>query len=162
MSFRSRLLLFFTIIVVVPMGAVALVLFSITSQSEIGKADARIAEGLRVAFAVYRQDRAEATPQLRRIAHEPALQKALGAKSPTVARAQLARLINPPVAPALAAPTDKNGKQFGSLAVSTTTASSFVEAVGGLTDLDVRMFSRGRLLASTLNEHGNAGPPVSG
>src|SRR6185437_2085094 len=184
MSFRSRLLLFFTIIVVVPMGAVALVLFSITSQSEIGKADARIAEGLRVAFAVYRQDRAEATPQLRRIAHEPALQKALGAKSPTVARAQLARLINPPVravalygrngnlvafagdnppiAPALAAPTDKNGKQFGSLAVSTTTASSFVEAVGGLTDLDVRMFSRGRLLASTLNEHGNAGPPASG
>jgi diguanylate cyclase (GGDEF)-like protein len=184
MSFRSRLLLFFTIIVVVPMGAVALVLFSITSQSEIGKADARIAEGLRVAFAVYRQNRAEATPQLRRIAHEPALQKALGAKSPTVARAQLARLINPPVravalynrsarlvafagdsppiAPALAAPTDKNGKQFGSLAVSVTTASSFVEAVGGLTDLDVRLFSRGRLLASTLNEHGTAGPPTSG
>ena len=64
MSFRSRLLLFFTIIVVVPMGAVALVLFSITSQSEIGKADARIAEGLRVAFAVYRQDRAEAVPEL--------------------------------------------------------------------------------------------------
>src|SRR5204863_21962 len=68
MSFRSRLLPFFTIIVVVPMGAVALVLFSITSQSEIGKADARIAEGLRVGFALYRQHRAEATPQLRRIA----------------------------------------------------------------------------------------------
>jgi len=51
MSFRTRLLLFFTIIVVVPMGAVALVLFSITSQSQLGKADARIAEGLRVAFA---------------------------------------------------------------------------------------------------------------
>src|SRR5206468_514723 len=142
MSFRSRLLLFFTIIVVVPMGAVALVLFSITSQSEIGKADARIAEGLRVAFAVYRQDRAEATPQLRRIAREPALQRALGARDRATTQAQVSRLIKPPVqsvalyrkngqlvaaaggsppiAPALAAPTSKRGKQFGSLAVSVT------------------------------------------
>ena len=184
MSFRSRLLLFFTIIVVVPMGAVALVLFSITSQSEIGKADARIAEGLRVAFAVYRQDRAEATPQLRQIARQPALQKALGAKTPATASAQLTRLLKPPVrslalydksarlvasagesppiAPALAAPTAKNGKQFGSLAVSVTTASSFAETVAGLTDLDVRIFSRGRRLASTLNEGGSTPPPTSG
>ena len=184
MSFRSRLLLFFTIIVVVPMGAVALVLFSITSQSEIGKADARIAEGLRVAFAVYRQDRAQATPQLRRIAREPALQRALGASSPAVARAQLARLIKPPVtsvalydknaklvaaagdeppiAPALAAPTSKGGKQFGSLAVSVTSASSFAETIAGLTDLDIRLFSRGRRLASTLNETGAGPPPTSG
>src|ERR671937_128474 len=147
MSFRSRLLLFFTIIVVVPMGAVALVLFSITSQSEIGKADARIAEGLRVAFAVYRQDRAEATPQLRLIARERALQRALGANSPAAASAQLSKLIKPPVtsvalydksgklvaaagqgppiAPALATPTSKHGKQFGSLAVSVTSASTF-------------------------------------
>src|SRR5437763_1961082 len=36
MSFRTRLLLFFTIIVIVPMGAVALVLFSITSQTDLG------------------------------------------------------------------------------------------------------------------------------
>jgi hypothetical protein len=137
MSFRTRLLVFFTIIVVVPMAAVALVLFSITSQSEIGKADARIAEGLRVAFAVYRQDRAEATPQLRQIARHPALQKALGARTPAAAHAQLARLVTPPVrsialydkrgrlvtaageyppiAPALAAPTSKTGQQFGRL-----------------------------------------------
>src|ERR671934_1845629 len=79
MSFRSRLLLFFTIIVVVPMGAVALVLFSITSQSELGKADARIAEGLRVAFTVYRQDRADALPALRQVARDPALRSAIAA-----------------------------------------------------------------------------------
>ena len=46
MSFRSRLLLFFMIIVIVPMIAVALVLFSITADSETGKADAAIAQGL--------------------------------------------------------------------------------------------------------------------
>ncbi len=184
MSFRSRLLLFFTIIVVVPMGAVALVLFSITSQSEIGKADARIAEGLRVAFAVYRQDRAEAVPQLRQIARQPALQKALGARTPAAARRQLARLLkapvtslalydtkgnlvadagsSPPMAPALAAPTTKRGKQFGSLAVSVVTASSFADTVAGLTDLDVRIFSRGRRLASTLNEGDANAKPTSG
>src|SRR5947208_1877537 len=142
MSFRSRLLLFFTIIVVVPMAAVALVLFSITSQSEIGKADARIAEGLRVAFAVYRQDRAEATPALRAIATKPVLRKALAAKTPAEASRLLGGLIKPPVksislydhsgrlvahagtgatmAPALAAPTNRAGRRFGSLAVSVT------------------------------------------
>src|SRR4051794_13461113 len=184
MSFRTRLLLFFTIIVIVPMGAVALVLFSITSQSQLGKADARIAEGLRVAFALYRQDRAEALPQLRRIAREPALQLALSAKSPAVTQAQLQRLIKPPVrsvalynpngklvaaagdnpaiAPALAKPTNKSGKQYGELAVSVTNAATFVESVGGLTDLDVRLFSGGRRLATTLTESGPGPLPKSG
>ena len=44
MSFRARLLVFFTIIVVIPMIAVALVLFSLTKDSETGKADAQIDE----------------------------------------------------------------------------------------------------------------------
>jgi diguanylate cyclase (GGDEF)-like protein len=184
MSFRTRLLLFFTIIVIVPMGAVALVLFSITSQSQLGKADARIAEGLRVGFALYRQDRAEALPQLRRIAREPALRRALAAKTPAATQAELQKLLKPPVhsialydtdgklvalagdrppiAPALAKPTTKAGKRFGSLAVSVTNASTFVESVGGLTDLDVRLFSRGQRLASTLKESGPGALPKSG
>jgi diguanylate cyclase (GGDEF)-like protein len=184
MSFRTRLLLFFTIIVVVPMGAVALVLFSITSQSQLGKADARIAEGLRVAFAVYRQDRAEASPQLQRIARQPALRRALAAKTPAAAQAQLRRLLvppvrsvalyntngklmasagdNPPIAPALARPTSKSGRQFGSLAVSVTSASAFVESVGGLTDLEVRLFAGNQAIASTLTESARSGPPTSG
>ncbi|HKO28500.1 MAG TPA: hypothetical protein VJU80_13655, partial [Solirubrobacteraceae bacterium] len=60
MSFRGRLLLFFTIIVVIPMIAVAVVLFHLTGDSETGKADAEIAQGMRSAFAVYDQDRAAA------------------------------------------------------------------------------------------------------
>ena len=46
MSFRGRLFIFFTIIVIVPMAAVAVVLFKITSDSETGKSDSRIAQGL--------------------------------------------------------------------------------------------------------------------
>src|SRR3954468_17445247 len=71
MSFRSRLLLFFMIIVIVPMIAVALVLFSITADSETGKADAAIAQGLRAAFAVYDGDRAKARPALEAVARHP-------------------------------------------------------------------------------------------
>src|SRR5215208_4383212 len=53
MSFRARLLVFFTIIVVIPMIAVALVLFSLTEDSEHGKVDARLASGLRTALSFY-------------------------------------------------------------------------------------------------------------
>src|SRR3954463_7971990 len=61
------------IIVIVPMIAVALVLFSITADSETGKADAQIAQGLRAAFAIYDEDRGEARPQLPRLPREPRL-----------------------------------------------------------------------------------------
>ena len=184
MSFRTRLLLFFTIIVIVPMGAVALVLFSITSQSELGKADARIAEGLRVAFSVYRQERADALPELRQVAADPDLRRALSASSSNNASTVLERLVkgdvqaialydssgnlvasageSPPVAPAIAAPTDADGKQFGSLAVSTVTAQGFANSVANLTDLGIRIYSGQRRLASTLSSDAGSVPPESG
>ncbi len=43
MSFRNRLTLFFVAIVIVPMVSVAFVLFSLISDNEDGKADARLA-----------------------------------------------------------------------------------------------------------------------
>src|SRR4051794_41985804 len=67
------------IIVIVPMVAVALVLFSITADSETGKADAQIAQGLRAAFAIYDADRGDARPQLTRVASDTRLARALAA-----------------------------------------------------------------------------------
>jgi len=92
MSFRSRLLLFFVIIVVVPMIAVALVLFSITADSETGKADAAVAQGLRAAFAVYDGDRKDATDQLERIARDAELGTALESGNPSLVRARVRTL----------------------------------------------------------------------
>src|SRR5437763_15257504 len=92
MSFRSRLLLFFMIIVIVPMIAVALVLFSITADSETGKADAAIAQGLRAAFAVYDGDRARARPALEKIARDPQLAAALARHDGRAAAARLTAL----------------------------------------------------------------------
>src|SRR3954469_11666537 len=91
-SFRSRLLLFFMIIVIVPMIAVALVLFSITADSETGKADAQIAQGLRAAFAVYDGDRGQARPGLTRVLHDPALARALARGYRKAVAARLPRL----------------------------------------------------------------------
>ena len=93
MSFRSRLFLFFTIIVIVPMVAVAVVLFSLTADSENGKADARLAEGLRVALAVYGEGRAAARPELERMARDRTLARAIEDGSMARIKARLTSLV---------------------------------------------------------------------
>src|SRR3954468_10880237 len=149
MSFRSRLLLFFMIIVIVPMIAVALVLFSITADSETGKADAAIAQGLRAAFAVYDGDRAEASDELEKIARDPQLADALGHRDTPALRRRLEALaksvpgtrriavydntrklvvaIGEPdaVASAVAAPS-AGRRRIGLVAVSVTSAADYV------------------------------------
>src|SRR3954465_10406082 len=77
MSFRTWLRVFFFSIVIIPMAAVALVLFKLTGDSETGRADAGIAAGLRNAFAVYTEDAGSATPALRAGARDRGLRAAL-------------------------------------------------------------------------------------
>src|SRR5215212_2814181 len=77
MSFRGRLFVFFTIIVIVPMAAVAVVLFRVTSDSETGKVDARVAQGLSTALSIYEADVDRARRALRTVAHDPAMSRAL-------------------------------------------------------------------------------------
>jgi diguanylate cyclase (GGDEF)-like protein len=179
MSFRSRLLLFFMIIVIVPMIAVALVLFSITADSETGKADAAIAQGLRAAFAVYDGDRAEAEDELERVARDPRLAAALADGDAAAVRRRLQALARSvpdarriavydndrrlvasvgaadAVAPAVAAPS-AGARRIGLVAVSTTTAAEYAREVKRVTGLDARVVMSGRLLASTLGESGPA------
>jgi diguanylate cyclase (GGDEF)-like protein len=179
MSFRTRLFLFFVIIVVVPMIAVALVLFSLTKDSETGKADAQIAQGLRVAFAEYSDDRAAARVPLARIARDPALAEALAdGRVPAIqarVRAlqrryavdavaaydvngrELAYAGDPKaIAPAVARPSTRDGQRLGLLAVSTTTGDEFARRVARLASLDLRVVRGDRVLASTIPESGRA------
>src|SRR4051794_17866486 len=158
MSFRSRLLLFFMIIVIVPMIAVALVLFSITADSETGKADAAIAQGLRAAFAVYDGDRARARPALERIASDPQLADALSRHDAPAVTKRLTTLsradksirrvaaydtnrtlvagVGEPdaVAPAVAAPSS-GSRRIGLIAVSVTSAVQYAQDVKRVTGL---------------------------
>ena len=60
MSFRNRLTLFFVLIVIVPMVAVAVVLFRLISDNEDGKANARLAAEQNVAINMYKDATARA------------------------------------------------------------------------------------------------------
>jgi diguanylate cyclase (GGDEF)-like protein len=175
-SFRGRLLLFFTIIVIVPMIAVALVLFGITADSETGKADSRIAEGMRVAFTVYRDDSAQARRELRRVAGDRALADALAESDRAELRRRLRGLRSrdrrlvalavydnggvmlaqagsaTAVAFSTGAPVTPGGRRLGTLAVSLTTAADYARRVRRLTGFEARLFRDGRLIASTIPE----------
>ena len=77
MSFRNRLTLFFVLIVVVPMVAVAFVLFRLIADNESGKADARLAATKGSAINLYREDYNRANQAARRIGGDVALAQAL-------------------------------------------------------------------------------------
>src|SRR5438105_8923896 len=115
MSFRGRLLLFFTIIVVIPMVAVALVLFSITADSETGKADAAIAQGLRAAFAVYDGDRAQARPALEATARDPLLAAAIARHDAPATNLRLAALARANPAIRMIAAYDTSRRQIAAV-----------------------------------------------
>jgi diguanylate cyclase (GGDEF)-like protein len=85
-SFRGRLRLFFVLLVIVPMIALAVVLFTLTSRSETGKADAGISAGVRTAFGVYEEAAARAEPALREVASDRRLRAALASGSGVEAR----------------------------------------------------------------------------
>ena len=171
MSFRGRLFIFFTIIVVVPMAAVAVVLFKITSDSETGKSDSRIAQGLTTALAVYQADADRAQPALTQVARDPEMSRALARRQHAAVTARARQILKtrpdiaaitlydtgdrrvatvrraPAVAFATAAPTTAKGKRVGTLAVSRTTAQDYVASVKRLTGLDAKVETSGATLA---------------
>ena len=56
MSFRTRLTLFFFLIVVLPMIAVAVLVLQLSGESRTGKADARLTAGLETALSIYGEE----------------------------------------------------------------------------------------------------------
>jgi diguanylate cyclase (GGDEF)-like protein len=180
MSFRGRLFIFFTIIVIVPMAAVAVVLFKITSDSETGKSDSRIAQGLTTALAVYQADVDRAQSALTQVARDPRMSRALATQKQAPIRRRARQILgarpdiaaiavydptekrvvyvrrSPALAYATAAPTTSKGKRVGTLAVSRTTAQDFVRSVRRLTGLDLEVLSGGTKLAQSGNPDGRS------
>jgi diguanylate cyclase (GGDEF)-like protein len=168
-SFRARLRLFFVLLVIVPMIALALVLFALTSRSETGKADAGISAGSRTAFGVYEEAAGAAEPALKRVAGDRELRTALASGAGVEPRLQAltertdvvsielysedGRLIAQAGPPALAprgAPIAAAGRSLGTLSVSVTRADDFAERVRDLTGLEVAAYRDSRLLAATM------------
>src|SRR5688572_4718505 len=174
MSFRSRLLVFFTIIVVVPMLGVGLVLFSLTSDSEHGKVDARLAGGLRTTLGFYEEARLDARRSLREIAQDDVLRGALRAGDKNATARRLRDLVSGdpniesaayylpdgslgaaagsslPVAAAGATPTTRDGEQLGTITASTISGTELARSSARFTGLDVRVIRGDRVLATTI------------
>ena len=93
MSFRGRLAIFFILIVILPMIALAIVLFSLTESSETGKADAGIAQGSRTAFAVHEAAARQTAAEARAVAADPRLRQALADGRTADARARIGELV---------------------------------------------------------------------
>ena len=181
MSFRGRLTLFFLLIVVLPMIAVAVLVTQIVTDSTNGKADARLSEGLDSALTIYRDDAEGARDAAKAAADDPGLPTALaagGAPAAATARELLGQdgiravVLEGPsgkrVASAgsdvLVAPYRLSlraaGGPVGSLTVSATTPNGYLASVRHLTGRDAALLAGGGPAASTVSLHGTDLPPT--
>ncbi len=183
MSFRGRLTLFFLLIVVMPMIAVAVLVTQVTTQSRNGKADARLAAGLESALTLYRDDATDARRAAEGLGQDPALAAALQsgdrAQIEAAARTGAKRyrtrslVIRNPGGGRLAAVGGAGilatyrldlrgpGGRLGSMVVSTTTPSAYLTAVRHLTGRDAALLGPDGPVSQTV-DLGDSSLPTSG
>jgi two-component system, cell cycle response regulator len=77
LSFRGRLILFFVLLVALPMVVVAVLVSDVVGSAETGKADAALDADLDVAISLYGEFRDEAVAAAKEIASDPAFEAAL-------------------------------------------------------------------------------------
>jgi len=184
MSFRNRLTLFFIVIVIVPMIAVALVLFRLVSDSSNGKGDARLAQAQRAAQGLFRefQDRGEEAAGT--IGGDQALAGAIRDKNRAAIQKRLTELATQvqakrvvlrldgqgsfevgdktAVAPAGSRLIDSREKAVGDLAVSTVLAQQYAELVARVTLLDAIVSVGDITLGTTIEGAEAEGVPLRG
>jgi diguanylate cyclase (GGDEF)-like protein len=175
MSFRNRLTLFFVLIVVVPMVAVAFVLFRLIADNESGKADARLAAKQQTAIALFEVARNDANRAAGLIGRDVPLASALRANDRAALEARARELLQrhdvlriviarggrafadvgsrSAVFPAARDLVDADGRSFGRLQVSVREPKDFVSLVRRVTGLQaVVQKAGGRVLASTVSD----------
>ena len=182
MSFRRRLTLFFVLIVVVPMAALAAIVVELAGSSQSGKADARLAAGLETGLSLYRAEQDRAEEAARKAATDPELAAAIRRESAKQARSTAARIVRrgelvsldvldggggvlasvgAEEAVAEARLTLRGPGGGGTLVASTETATSFVGEVRKLTGQNATVADSGGTLATTIPV-GDTELPASG
>ena len=174
-SFRTRLRLFFLLIVIVPMVAVTFIVFRLIAESEHGQADARVAARQETAISLYYDARGSADRLAARLGRDPRLARALRTKDASqierVARRLLAetdaerivlardgtpyadvgdRRASFPATRSLVA----DGKPVADLQVSVEDAQTYARAVRRATLMEVIVRRGGRVIASTIPRPG--------
>jgi diguanylate cyclase (GGDEF)-like protein len=171
LSFRTRLTLFFVLIVVVPMIALAVLVSELSRESRTGKADARLSSSVQTALAVYGDQVEQSSRAARRAAVDDRLTAALRERDPPalrdaarelVARLDLAALavLGPGGGELARAGADDavaksevtlrtRERRLGSVLASGITAARYAARVQHLTERGVAILVDGRPVAST-------------
>ena len=173
MSFRSRLTLFFVLIVIVPMLAVAFLLFRLIDQEATGKQRAASTAQHRVVGRLFSEQQHLAQEALVSVAHDDVFSGALQAHDFARARARARQLIDRgdtvtrvlfvrgsdtlvsvgdrlAIAPASQLLVSSSRAVLGRLEVSVTGADSYVREARDLTGLETIVVNGRKILASTL------------
>ena len=184
MSFRNRLTVFFVVLVILPMIVVAPVGFVLASDSEQGKADARLSRGAALGLRAVpgvpgpgggrraadraRRELAEAI----QAGGADAIQARLDALATREAsRARVMSLEEAghfetgrgdALAPARTRLIDAQGENAGVLTLSAISAQAYAELVERVTGADVVISSGGKLVVSTLPDAGAERCPSRG
>jgi diguanylate cyclase (GGDEF)-like protein len=172
MSFRTRLTLFFVLIVMFPMVSVAVVVFRLISDNETAKVEARLAEGQAAAIGLYDESRMDALRALRRVGADTTFVQAVRRGDTAQARARardllaiagIERLVlagrggaivdvgtRGAIAPASRDVIGSSGRRIGRLQVSVVTADQFARLVQRVEGRPTAIVRGGRVVASSL------------
>jgi diguanylate cyclase (GGDEF)-like protein len=170
-SFRSRLRLFFVVIVVIPMITMAVVLFQLIVASERSQTDARLSEAQTVAQQVLREEEAAAGEAAREIGGDQGLADARAAGDEREIQRRLdvlaadteARYVDlrldalgdfqageqPAVAPAQRRLVDQQDRPTGRLTVAMVGPEQYAERISSLTGAGVVVEQGGERLIAT-------------
>lgn len=179
MSFRTRLGLFFLLMVAIPIAAIAVLASDVAGDSQAGKADAQVSTGLETAIAVYEAERRAAQRAAARVASDSEVARALSTGTAREA-AQAAREVGvrqgleylalttpagqeieplPDPAPFAAAGVSDTGGELRIMA-ATITVEDYRAEVERLTGLDVAVVGTSGVRAAP--EGAADGLPVAG
>jgi diguanylate cyclase (GGDEF)-like protein len=172
MSFRTRLTLFFVLIVIFPMVSVAVVVFRLISDNETAKVEARLAEGQAAAIGLYDESRKNALVALRNVGADPQFVQAVRSGNRARARARAAQLLRAANIKRLVlaeggrdfvdvgardaiAPTSRDiigssGKRIGRLEVSVITAPAYARLVRRVEARPTVVLRNGHVVGSSL------------
>ncbi len=183
-SFRGRLRLFFAVIVVVPMIAVAVVLYQLLGANDTGKLNSRLAEAQVAATGLFNEARDDAREAVPMTEGDVPLATAIRDKKPVQVRQRLQQIASESgaerirlevdgeaavdvgrvdvVAPYVSDLADSKGRAIGRLTISTTSAPDFAARLLRLLAVQNRIDQDGRVVTTTLPAARDADIPDRG
>ncbi len=183
-SFRGRLRLFFAVIVVVPLIAVAVVLFQLLGANDAGKVNSRLAEAQVAATGLFNDARGDARRAVQTAASDVTLATAVRDRNAAAVRAEMDDLVRATgavrlklvvdklgtfesgapgaIAPYVTDLTNNKGVGVGRLTVSTTAAQDFATHLARILLVESRIDQDGHVIATTLPESRGVALPERG